>query len=157
LCAIAEQSQDRKQLIFTALDSLNGRGQELTRFDINPNGYYVWSLSPDGARIAVLNKQAGPIYVLSLVGKTPREVRVKGWPSLDSVTWAANGAGFFVSSPVQQGSVLLHADMRGNSQVLWKKEGVPGTLQYAIPSPDGRHLAISNWTVEGNIWMMENF
>jgi hypothetical protein len=47
--------------------------------------------------------------------------------------------------------------MRGNSQVLWKKEGIPGTLQYAIPSPDGRHLAISNWTFDGNIWMMENF
>lgn len=156
-CAIAEQSQDQKQLIFTALDPLNGRGRELSRFDIDPNGHYVWALSPDGTRIAVLNKQAGPTHILSLVGKAPQEVRVKGWPSLDSVAWAADGASFFVSSPVQQGSVLLHVDMRGNSQVLWKKEGIPGTLQYAIPSPDGRHLAISNWTVEGNIWMMENF
>ena len=36
LCAIAEQSQDLKQLIFTALDPMNGRGRELTRFDIAP-------------------------------------------------------------------------------------------------------------------------
>ena len=157
LCTIAEQSQDQKQLIFTALDPLNGRGRELTRFDTDPDGYYVWALSPNGTRIAVLNKPAGPIHILSLGGKATQEVNVKGWPSLDSVTWAADGASFFVSSPVQQGSVLLHVDIRGNSQVLWKKEGIPGTLQYAIPSPDGRHLAISNWTFDGNIWMMENF
>ena len=158
LCAIAEQSQDLKQLIFTALDPMNGRGRELTRFDIAPHDYYVWALSPDGTRIAVLNKNVeGPIHVLSLGGKAPREVNVKGWSSLDSVAWAADGASFFASSPVEQGSVLLHVDTRGNSQVLWKKEGAPGTLEYAIPSPDGRHLAISNWTFDGNVWMMENF
>jgi serine/threonine protein kinase len=155
LCAIAEQSQDLKQLIFTALDPLTGRGQELTRFDVDPNGNYVWVLSPDGTRIALLNKVEGPIHILSLDGQAPHEVKAKGSTSLDSVAWASDGTSFFVSSPVQRGSVLLHVDMRGNSQVLWKREGSPGT--YAIPSPDGRHLAISNSTLDGNIWMMENF
>jgi hypothetical protein len=35
------------------------------------------------------------------------------------------------------------------------QEGGNGT--YAIPSPDGRHLAIKSWTLDSNIWMMENF
>jgi serine/threonine protein kinase/dipeptidyl aminopeptidase/acylaminoacyl peptidase len=118
LCAIAEQSQDLKQLVFTAFDPLNGRGRELTRFDLEPNGNYVWALSPDGTRIALLNKVEGPIHILSLVGKRQREVKVTGSPSLDSLAWAADGTGFFVSSPVQQGSVLLHVDLRGYSQIL---------------------------------------
>jgi hypothetical protein len=157
LCAIAEQSQDLKQVIFTTLDPLNGRGRKIARFDIDPKGYYAWTLSPDGTRIAVLDKDKAeaPIHILSLDGKAAREVKVKGSTSLDSVAWAADGTGFFVSSPVPQGLVLLHVDLRGNSQVLWKKEGSSAT--YAIPSPDGRHLAISNGTLDGNIWMMENF
>jgi hypothetical protein len=154
LCAIAEQSQDLKHVMFTALDPMKGQGRELARFDTDPNGYYIWTLSPDGTRIALLNKAEGPIHILSLDGKAPREVKVKGSTRLDSLAWAANGTGFFVSSLVQQGSVLLHVDLRGSSQALWKKEE---SRTYAIPSPDGRHLAISNWTLDGNIWMMENF
>ncbi len=64
LCAIAEQSQDLKQLIFTRLDPLNGRGHELTRFDINPGGYHVWALSPDGTRMALFDENVqGPIHI----------------------------------------------------------------------------------------------
>jgi hypothetical protein len=50
---------------------------------------------------------------------------------------------------------LLHVDLRGNPQVLWEGSGSGQTV--AIPSRDGRRLAISNWTTDGNIWMMENF
>jgi hypothetical protein len=155
LCAIAEQSQDLKQLIFTSLDPLKGRGHELTRLDVDPKGTYVWALSPDGTQIAALNSVGGAIHILSLRGKVPQQVKVKGWNRLDSVAWAADGMGLFVSTHVQLGSVLLHVDLRGNSQVLWKEEGGLGTC--AVPSPDGRHLAISSWTLDSNIWMMENF
>jgi hypothetical protein len=31
------------------------------------------------------------------------------------------------------------------------------TAPWAVPSPDGRHLAIYTWTVSSNMWMMENF
>jgi WD40 repeat protein len=133
----------------------NGRGHELARFDINPKGNYFWALSPDGNRIALMNTAEGPIRILSLRGMAPLHVSVKGWNTLDSVAWAADGTGLFVSSRVQQGSVLLHVDLRGNAQILWKEEGSLGT--YAILSPDGRHLAIRSWTLESNIWTMENF
>jgi hypothetical protein len=32
-----------------------------------------------------------------------------------------------------------------------------GIDAYAVPSPDGRHLAMREWTVEGNLWLLENF
>jgi hypothetical protein len=51
---------------------------------------------------------------------------------------------------------VLHVDFQGNARVLWESSGATGET-LAIPSPDGRHLAIQNWTADGNMWMMENF
>lgn len=155
LCAIAERSQDLKQLIFTAFGPLQGRGGELTRFDIDPQGNYDWALSPDGTRIAVLNMLEGRIHILFLSRKATEEFAVRGWKSPDSLAWTADGKALFVSSRTQHSAVVLHVDLQGNAQVLWKQEGGVGTS--AIPSPDGRHLAIMGWTLNSNIWMMENF
>jgi len=155
LCALAERSQDLRQIIFTALDPLKGRGRELTRFDTDAKGSYGWSLSPDSSSIAVLNKQEGRIHILSLNKGAQREFAVQGWDGLDDLSWAANGKSLFVSSLTQYGSVLLNVDLRGDSHVLWKQEGGLGT--FGIPSPDGRHLAMLGWTLNSNIWMMENF
>ena len=70
------------------------------------------------------------------------------------VRWTADGKGLFVSSPLKRGSVLLHVDLQGHAHVLWKHEGSPVT--HGIPSPDGRHLAFEGWTLNSNIWMMDN-
>jgi hypothetical protein len=54
-----------------------------------------------------------------------------------------------------EGSVLMYVDLQGKSLVLWKE---PGGLQtWGVPSPDGRYLAIEGFTLNSNIWMMENF
>jgi serine/threonine protein kinase len=155
LCAIAEQSQDLRQLVFTAFDPRQGRGAALMRLSIDPGNDYKWALSPDGRRIAVVNQSEGRIHIFPLDGKPAQELTVKGWNSLDRLAWAAKGDGFFVSSLVQQGSLLLHVDLHGNSQILWRQQG--GIATWAMPSPDGHHLAIDNWTLNTNIWMMEDF
>ncbi len=155
LCAIPEQSEDHERLIFTAFDPRNGRGPVLTRTVVDAKGDYVWALSPDGTRVALVNLLEGPIHILFLNGRPEQKVNLKGWDSLDSVNWTANGKSLYVSSHTLRGSVLMHVDLRGKSQVLWTQDGGSGT--YAIPSPDGRHLAIKSWTLDCNIWMMENF
>jgi Tol biopolymer transport system component len=155
LCAIAEQSKDLRQLVFTAFDPRQSRGAELTRLSIDPGSDYKWALSPDGTVIAVVNRSDGHIHTLFLDGRAARELTVKGWNSLASVAWTADGNGLFVSSLEPEGSVLMYVDLQGKSRVLWKE---PGGLQtWAVPSPDGRYLAIEGWTLNSNIWMMENF
>jgi hypothetical protein len=44
-------------------------------------------------------------------------------------------------------------------KAMLESSGKPrgGTGTYGVPSPDGRHLAMQKMTVEGNLWMMENF
>jgi hypothetical protein len=88
---MVERTQDRKQLIFTAFDPLQGRGRELARFDTNltPDAEYAWDLSPDGNRITILKRSEATIHCLSLSGQASRQIVMKGWSGLQSVDWAA--------------------------------------------------------------------
>jgi serine/threonine protein kinase len=155
LCAMAERRADRKQLLFTAFDSLNGRGRKLTEFDTEAAIDYWWDLSPDGTRIAIVKNRERQVHILSLNGWAPQDITVKGWDTLTSAAWAADGRSLFVSSFKDRGPVLLSVDLQGNARLLWEHLG--GIDTYAVPSPDGRHLAMRAWNVEGNLWMMENF
>jgi eukaryotic-like serine/threonine-protein kinase len=169
LCAMAERTQDRKQLIFTAFDPLQGHGRELARFDTNPtpDAEYAWDLSPDGTRIAILKRSEATIHILSLSRQASQQIVGKGWGGLQSVDWAADGSGLFVSSVREGGSALLRLDLKGSGQLLWAYQGTvePGITAFvggplapwAVPSPDGRHLAICGWSLNANIWLMENF
>ena len=155
LCAIAERSADRKQLVFADFDPVKGQGHELAELKTEAAAHYQWDLSPDGTRIAVLKSRDSGIQILSLNNRAPQEITVTGWNFLTSAVWAADGKGLFVDSRNEQGPVLLSVDLHGNARVLWEHAGTVAT--YGVPSPDGRHLAMQRWIVDGNMWMMENF
>jgi len=155
LCAIAERTSDRKQIVFTLLDPVNGRGRELARSNTDVKKAYHWDLSPDGTRIALLKHRDGMVQILSLNGFAPRQIISRKVATLSSVVWAADGKGLFVSSYTARGADMLHMDLQGNTRLLWEHPG--GIDIYGVPSPDGRHLAMRGWNVEGNMWMMENF
>lgn len=171
-CVIAERSTDRKQLIFTAFDPLRGREGELARFDTDSatDITYVWDLSPDGTRVAIVKFSEERIRIVVVGHQPPRDIVVKGWKNLQSVDWAADGMGFFVSSLKTRSSTLLHVDLQGNARLLWAQQGSISptgrpwdqplggpSASWAVPSPDGRHLAIYDWKLSANMWMMENF
>jgi Tol biopolymer transport system component len=154
ICDIAERTPDGRQLVFTALDPLKGRGRELARYDIDPAVDYNHVLSPDGSRIAIVKRSEGAIHVLSTAGGPQKVIEVKGWSSLENVDWTADGKGLIVASPVQAGHALLHVDLDGNAQMLWQQ--AQNLEIYGVPSPDGRHLAILGWTLNSNLWIIEN-
>jgi DNA-binding winged helix-turn-helix (wHTH) protein/Tol biopolymer transport system component len=157
LCAIVEQSADGKPLIFTAFDALKGRGAEIARFETEPTADYSWGLSPDGTRIAIVKDGDNRIHIVSLKSEAPQEVAVKHWTNLDGVIfWAADGKGWFISSRSEMSDVLLHVDLQGEAHPLWSSNGRGSKVQ-ALPSPDGRHLAIVATACNNNVWMMENF
>jgi Tol biopolymer transport system component len=155
LCVIAEHAPDDKQLIFTAFDPVKGRGKELARFDVDPAFDYNHVLSPDGTRIAIVRRSDNRIHILFLNGQAPRVITVKGWDTLENVDWTSDGRGLFVSTSTQRGHALLRVDLKGNARVLWEQQ--QGLETYAVPSPDSRHLAIMGWSVNSNIWTLENF
>jgi Tol biopolymer transport system component len=78
---------------------------------------------------------------------------------LETVDWAVNGKGLFTSDAKENNSVLLYVDLQGNAEVLWEQAGEQEGNNdiYAVPSPDGRRLAMFGWTRNANMWMVENF
>jgi DNA-binding winged helix-turn-helix (wHTH) protein/Tol biopolymer transport system component len=159
LCVILEPTEDRKQIVITALDPAKGPGSEITRFPLDTRTN-AWdsnhaALSPDGARIAVISSLEGTLKVVSLRGQQPQEIRLKDWSNLQTVVWDSSATGLLVSDGIQGGAALLAVDLRGNAHVLWRNHGF--NLTNVRPSPDGRHLAILGSNVDNSMWMMENF
>lgn len=160
LCALAEPSMDRKQLVVTAFDPVKGRrGTELARFDRQPhlreNFQPLCGISPDGARLATGRGPEGPIEILSLQGQHAQVIHVPGLHDMRLLSWDGEGRGLFVINGIKDGTVLQHVDLQGRAQVLWKCAG--GQQCDFSPSPDGRHLAILDRQLSANMWMMENF
>jgi len=71
-----------------------------------------------------------------------------------SLRWAADGKGLFVSNRENGGTEILHVDLHRSTKLLWK---CSGDVCWGVPSPDGRHLAITDYKQSANMWMMENF
>src|ERR1700676_1835165 len=96
------------------------------------------------------------IQLISLTGQASRTITLKDWNNLLSLDWAADGKGFFISSnPTGHLSALLYVDLAGNAHSLWQVKNFQST--WAIPSHDGKYVAISAPTTECNVWMVENF
>jgi len=156
LCLIAEPTDDRKEMIFSVLDAFKGRGAEVARFGLDPKEGDWWTeLSPNGSQIAFLRSPAGPLSVFSLRDHSTREIPLKGSSNLRTLNWSSNNDGLFVSDCAQGNTRLLYLNLRGESSVLEERSGGEGTG--VSQSPDGRHLAISTWTLSGNMWMLDNF
>jgi Tol biopolymer transport system component len=161
LCLAGERTEDQKQLVFTAFDPIKGKDREVMRIATNPgfayNATYNWDLSPDGSQIAV-SYPAGEnrIRLLPLAGGEPRDLVVNGWYGFtEGPDWSPDGKGFYVGSSSPRGTTLLYIDVEGHASAVWEQPG--GFETWAVPSPDGRHLAILGDTVNSNVWMLENF
>jgi serine/threonine protein kinase len=160
LCTVAEQSDDRKEMIITAFAPAKGRGHEIARFEIDPNidtsRYLQGRISPDGTHLLALRGQKGPIEIRSLRGGAAQVIHPKGVDNLLIASWTADGKGLIVTNGTKDGSQLLHMDFQGNTRLLWKSASVERRCG-GVPSPDGRHLAIYDLQQSANMWMMENF
>jgi len=159
VCAVAEPAVDRKQMIVTAFDAVKGRGIELARYDIDPlsveDSAPLCDISPDGTRLATSRGPEGPLQILSLRGQPPQFIRLKDIRKMRSLGWAADGKSLFIANGIKAGTAIMHVGLQGDATFLLKCSEFPTC--YARPSPDGRHLAIYDNKVSGNMWMMENF
>ena len=158
-CVIAEQSEDRKQVIVSILDPIKGRGPEVFRFDVDrvlgPIEIPPCIISPDGTRLAIARNPEGSIEIHSLHGQMIRKIPTRSLGKLFLFSWSSDREGLFVTRKAPGGNELLHLDFQGKVTSLRKcigEETCDG-----LPSPDGRHLAIVDRNQSNNMWMMENF
>jgi hypothetical protein len=130
-----------RDLVFYSLDAVEGKGQQLAR--IEAGRYFTgWGLSPDGSRLGLVrneDKYKGRIEVLNLPQREWHEMAVDPeWGLLQSIAWAADGNGFFVTTWLPDSCNLLHIPVAGSVQPL---------LRNPRRQLDGQSSAIARWQV----------
>jgi len=117
-----------------------------------------WSLSPDGSQRAIIvcRPNEGKIQLRSASTGETRDVVVKGWHELMGIEWSANGRSLLVTwQNHASDSALLSVTLDGKASVLFHSSN--SEIWNAIPSPDGRLLAIAEAGGTKNVWQLENF
>jgi WD40 repeat protein len=116
-----------------------------------------WSLSPDGSQLAVIvrHPNQGTIQLRDTSTSKTRDLVVEGWNGLMGADWSADGKSIFTTSHSHEGdSTLLNVTLDGRASVLLHSRN---EVYSAIPSPDGRSLAITEDSGAKNVWQIENF
>jgi Tol biopolymer transport system component/DNA-binding winged helix-turn-helix (wHTH) protein len=155
ICAFGQEKP--KELVISVFNPIVGEPHEVATLRKH-TADWAWGLSPDGKSIAAFT--FGPnnnrILVLSLSGQPIRELTVKNWSGFNSLDWAADSKGLFVSSnPAGLRESLLYVDLAGNAHQIWQVNHV--WPSWAVPSRNGKYLAILGPTIDSNVWMAENF
>ena len=154
VCAMSQQ--EKAGFVFSRFDPVLGNPTPI--HTLPGAALYNWSLSPDGTQIAVVDvNRGGHIRLLPLAaGGAERDLDIKNWTAFASVDWAADSKGLFISSnPSGRESTLLYVSLQGAVHPLWKVSTNGPT--WAIPSRNGRYIAIAAPSVEVNAWMVEHF
>ncbi len=141
-------------IVFSAFDPVRGRGRELLRTEGHEPP--VWSLSPDGSTIAMVVQSQDSIpriHLLSTHGAPFREVRLDRPVHITDIAYVPDGRSWIIVQGGEQWR-LMHVDARGRTSDLVP----PQMWMYsAAVSPDGKRVAYTSNTGQGNIWMLEDF
>ena len=158
VCIISEQDPDGR-IRLSAFDPTGtraypgNRGPELLSLEAGTG----WAISPDGTTLALsqVDDHQTQLRFVSLRTKSARIVNVRGWSNITSMHWARGGRSLFITSQSPNACSLIQVDLQGAAHVISRQLGA--FEMWAIPSPDGRHLAVFSDSISSDVWMAENF
>ena len=118
---------------------------------------YNWSISPDGSTLAIAKGKEGAeesrIRLISLNTRTEKWLTIQGFPGVAAMDWAADGKSLWAASAGEEENALLNIDLQGHTRPLWHPS--KKTVFWAIPSRDGKSLALHIGSSSANVWMVE--
>lgn len=165
LCLFSVIDEHRER--FFTFDPIKGKGQELPRLAIEARGYasYNWSLSPDGRTLATTNgaqvssttSRAIPgVQIVSLSDYTRKTFPFPNWAGIAGLDWAADGKSLWAAAyTTNDTSALLNLDLQGRIRPMLQENKM--IVGWAIPSADGRHLALWEASGNSNVWLLDKF
>jgi len=161
VCVISRIQSGRE--LFYYFDVDKGLGDEIKMAEVeSTNSFdFNWTLSPDGNMLAMARKEGGQdestVRLLSLGDGSKRTIPVPGdWLGMGTIDWAADGKSLWALAYTSTGPRrLLNIDLAGRVRSVLEEDRMK--LGWAIPSPDGKHLAIWKASGSSNVWMLENF
>jgi Tol biopolymer transport system component len=155
LCAYGVFSNNDFTLF--SFDPLKGKGPAIYRIESAVPEAFNWSLSPDGTTLAIGRGKQGDedprIHLISLKTGAERWLTIAGWAGVASLDWAADGKSLWGPSLGDEENTLLNIDLQGHVRPVWHPKKM--TVSWAIPSRDGRYLALHVGSSSANVWMLE--
>jgi Tol biopolymer transport system component/DNA-binding winged helix-turn-helix (wHTH) protein len=148
---LADQS-----LTFFTFDPFKGKGNQVLRLERSFPKFYNWSLSPDGHTLAVASAKTDEqpqIALISLNGAAERSIQIAGWPGLSSLDWAADSKSLWGTTTGEDQNSLVNIDLEGRVRAVWQPDR--RIVGWAIPSRNGRFLALHVDSISANAWMLE--
>ncbi len=151
---------DEKRMTFFSFDPMLGKAQEVTHIDDPTAYFYNWSLTPDGSMLAIAKKTdiavQPEIRLLTLKDGKERRMTLANWSGISALDWSADGKNLWVSASTTTGTNgLLNVDLQGRVRPVLEQDKM--SVGWAIPSPDGRYLALWQASSNANVWMVEDF
>jgi eukaryotic-like serine/threonine-protein kinase len=156
-CVLGQK--EGKNLVFYTLDPIHGKGDLLNEIEIDNTGaFYAWQISPDGSQLALVDASyKNQIEVLNLSDRVWHEIIMEPGSGLNqSVAWAADGKGFFLTTWLPESFNLVFVTLSGQVHRLLSNPHKQW-MASPVPSPDGKHLAFHAQTWDGNVWLLQNF
>ncbi len=147
---------DHRSLIFFTFDPFEGKGKQVFRTEDDFPSLYNWSLSPDGRTLAIAKaktEELPRIHLISLNGAPEKWLKVQGRSGVASLDWAWDSNSFWASSTGDEENTLLNIDLQGHVRAVWQPKRK--FVGWAIPSRDGRSLALNVGSTRANAWMLE--
>jgi len=155
ICILKQLSSDQTGAIFRYFDPTTGPGSQLFRVAVEKDHYFGWDLSGDGKKLALCRSPRGPVQIMSLDGGLMSEIASQQLNDMRSLDWAADGQGLYIANRGRDQVSLYYADLDGRIEKIWGQRGTQST--FALESPDRRHLALSAFAVDTNVWTLEDF
>ena len=164
-CVYGQMEQKSEFHRFFAFDPTGANpAKELPLKVKKEDGPNQWGLSPDG-RYLVMRKTQDPyqtpvMRIFDVARGTERDIPLPGVGLIMGMDWAIDSKTIWVAAYMGRGaygdrSALLNVELSGKSRVLMEKLNLG--LWFAIPSPDGQHLALLGHTKSSNVSLLENF
>jgi len=146
-------------LAFFTFDPVKGKGPQILQIKDELTKIYNWSLSPDGTTLAIARERASnavvKIRLVPMNGGVEKWLTLPTLSDLSTLDWAADSKSLWAASAEEEGNALLNLDLEGHKRELWRPQTL--TVGWAIPSRDGRSLALQVSSASANAGLLENF
>ena len=147
-------------IVFSTFDPTTGKQTQIHSID-DPEWFLMnWTLSSDGHTLALAKKHRNPlpadILLLDLQGGKQRTLVLDNWFSIGCLDFAADGNSIWVNAASPEGvPTMLNVTLSG--KVIPALEEREMDLGWAIPSPNGRDVAIWMSAASSNAYLLEDF
>jgi len=160
-CVLSRWEQNH--LTFYVFDILKGQGKELARTYIQHPNSLGWSISSNGARIAITSddRLKERIRILDTTKASENDLQLPKGSIVPEFVWTPDARALIVNMcPVavgcRRGGSFYYMELNGRSSHLFS-ERKNQFWHHLVFSPDGQYLAFGQRIANNNVWLLQNF